>query len=178
MPRSCQLDGEIYADFSSVAIGAGQLFLGAVRDQRAPRPRDGPGAAMAHRVRRRGLPLRQRRQPRLQLRTAGLAGGVERRFDPALLAGIALGYANSGFNTRGISGNGIADTFAIAPYARYAPGRWYVEVAIGAAYNDASVARDIVFPGQALGDRQAPRFRIPVAARDRLSFRLGRALRS
>ena len=28
-----QLDGEVYADFSSVAIGAGQLFLGAVRDR-------------------------------------------------------------------------------------------------------------------------------------------------
>ena len=153
-----QLDGEIYADFSSVAIGAGQLFLGAVRDRaRAATKATGPVqqwlTAFGGAVSLSG----NGDSHDFNSRTAGLAGGVERRFDPALLAGIALGYANSGFNTRGISGSGIADTFAIAPYARYAPGRWYVEAAIGAAYNDASVARDIVFPGQARSATGKPR---------------------
>ena len=38
-----QLDGEIYADYSSIAIGAGQLFLGAVRTQmRAANQAPGP----------------------------------------------------------------------------------------------------------------------------------------
>src|SRR4029079_2590552 len=38
-----QLDGEIYADVSSVAIGASQLYLGALREQmRRERPMTGP----------------------------------------------------------------------------------------------------------------------------------------
>jgi outer membrane autotransporter protein len=144
-----QLDGEVYADFSSVAIGAGQLLLGAVRDRaRAATKVTGPVQQWLSVIGGAVELSGNGDSHDFNSRTAGLVGGIEHRFDPSLLAGIAFGYANSGFNTRGISGSGTADTFAITPYARYAPGRWYVEAAIGAAYNDASVSRDIVFPGQ------------------------------
>src|SRR5262245_49894052 len=109
---------------------------------------------MAHRVRRRAQSLRQRRQPRLQL-PHGRARW--RRGAPLRSRPVGGRYATSGFHPSGIPGRGIADAFAITPYARYAPGRWYVEVAIAAAYNDASVARDIVFPGQARAATGKPR---------------------
>ena len=145
-----QLDGEIYADVSTVVMGAGQLFLGAVRERARAATKvtgqvqqwlsvfggagDLSGNGDSHNVRS---------------RTAGLVGGLEHQFDPSLQAGIAFGYAGSGFDTSGISGSGTINTLAITPYARYAPGRWYVEGAIGAAYSDASITRDIVFPGVA-----------------------------
>ena len=145
-----QLDGEVYADVSTVAMGAGQLFLGAVRERARAATKvtgqvqqwlsvfggagDLSGNGDSHNVRS---------------RTAGLVGGLEHQFDPSLQAGIAFGYAGTGFNTSGVSGSGTVDTLAVTPYARYAPGRWYVEGAIGAAYSDASITRDIVFPGVA-----------------------------
>jgi len=143
-----QLDGEIYADVSSVAIGASQLYLGALREQmRRERPMTGPlqqwltgfgseldlsGDGDSH---------------DLDSRIGGLAGGFEYRFSPGLVTGVAYGWAYSHFSTSGISGTGDLKTVAITPYARYAPGAWYVEGAIGGAWNDASVSRTIVFPG-------------------------------
>jgi uncharacterized protein with beta-barrel porin domain len=81
--------------------------------------------------------------------TGGIAGGFDHRFDPSLLAGIGFGYAYTGFSTSGISGDGNVNTFAVTPYARYAPGPWYVEGAAGAAYKDTTVNRNIDFPGVA-----------------------------
>jgi outer membrane autotransporter protein len=144
-----QLDGEVYADFSSVAIGAGQLLLGAVREQLRTRPDDsvpvwqwltGLGAS--------GGLSGSGDSHDLDAASGGLAGGFEHRFDPALIGGLAFGYAYTGFSTSGISGEGSANTFALMPYARYAPGPWYVEGALGAAYNNATVNRTINFPGQ------------------------------
>ena len=144
-----QLDGEIYADFSSVAIGAGQLFLGALRQRmRVESTATDPvrqwlsafGAAS-------GLSGNGDSHD-LNAGTGGVAGGFEQRFDSTLRAGLAFGYAYTGFSTNGIPGSGSANTFALAPYARYAPGPWYVEGALGVGYNDATITRSIVFPGQ------------------------------
>ncbi len=172
-----QLDGEVYADFSSVAIGAGQLLLGAVREQLRTRPDDtvpvrqwltGLGAS--------GGLSGSGDSHDLDAASGGLAGGFEHRFDPALTGGIAFGYAYTGFSTNGISGEGSANTFALMPYARYAPGPWYVEGALGGAYNNATVDRTINFPGQfrrAEGNPGGPAFlsqvetgyRLPLGAR-------------
>jgi outer membrane autotransporter protein len=172
-----QLDGEVYADFSSVAIGAGQLLLGAVREQLRTRAGD-------------NVPVRQwltglgasgglsgsGDSHDLDAASGGLAGGFEHRFDPALIGGIAFGYAYTGFSTSGISDEGSANTFAFLPYAPYAPGPWYVEGALGGAFNNATVNRVINFPGQfrkAEGNPGGPAFlsqvetgyHLPVGAR-------------
>ena len=153
-----QLDGEIYADFSSVVIGAGQLFLGAVRE----RMRVGHDATTR--------PIQQWLSAfgadgdlsgngdshDLNATSGGIAGGLEHRFDRSLLAGIAGGYAYTGFDTSGIPGTGSANSFALAPYGRYAPGPWYVEGALGVGYNDATITRSIVFPGQSRTAKGSP----------------------
>ena len=143
-----QLDGEIYADVSSIVIGASQLYLGALREQmRLERPMTAPlqqwltgfGAE---------LDLSGNGDSHdFDARAGGLAGGLEYRFSPGLVTGVALGWAYSHFSTSGISGAGDLSTFAVTPYARYAPGAWYVEGAVGGGWNDASVSRNIVFPG-------------------------------
>ena len=100
-----QLDGEVYADFSSVAIGAGQLFLGALRQRmRVESTATDPvrqwlsafGAAS-------GLSGNGDSHD-FNAGTGGVAGGFEQRFNSALRAGIAFGYAYTGFSTNGIPG--------------------------------------------------------------------------
>ena len=86
----------------------------------------------------------------------GVAGGVEHYFDPALLAGVAFGYARSGYVTSGISGNGSLNTFSAALYARYAPGNWYVDGVIGYGYGYGTLDRSIMFPGVIRGARGNP----------------------
>jgi outer membrane autotransporter protein len=145
-----QLDGEVYADISSVVIGASQLYLGALREQ-------------MRRERLAAAPLQQwltgfagkmdlsgsGDSHDFDSRVGGLVGGIEYRWSPALITGVAFGWAYSDFGTSGISGSGDLNTAAVTPYARYAPGAWYVEGAVGGAWNDASVGRTIVFPGVA-----------------------------
>jgi outer membrane autotransporter protein len=144
-----QLDGEIYADFASVAIGAGQLFLGALRQRmRADLTAADPLQQWLSAFGAGGSLSSDGDSHDFNAGTGGTAGGFEQRFDAALRGGIAFGYAYTGFSTSGIPGSGSANTFAIAPYARYAPGPWYVEGALGVGYSDASVTRSIEFPGQ------------------------------
>jgi len=154
-----QLDGEIYADFSSVVIGAGQLFLGTVRE----RMRVSQGAATCPSQQwlsafgAEGDLSGNGDSHDLNATSGGLAGGLEHCFDSTLLAGIAGGYAYTGFSTSGIPGTGSANTFALAPYGRYAPGPGYVEGALGVGYNDATITRSIVFPGQSRTATGSPR---------------------
>ena len=144
-----QLDGEIYAEFSSVAIGAGQLFLGALRQRmRVESTATDPVRQWLSAFGAAGSLSGNGDSHDFNAGTGGVAGGFEQRFDSSLRAGVAFGYAYTGFSTNGIPGSGSANSFALAPYARYAPGPWYVEGALGVGYNDATVTRSIVFPGQ------------------------------
>jgi uncharacterized protein with beta-barrel porin domain len=81
----------------------------------------------------------------------GIAFGADYRFTQALQAGVAAAYARSAFSTSGIPGGGGLDSFAVGSYAGYAAGRWYIDGAVGYAYNNAAVTRSIDFPGLARG---------------------------
>jgi outer membrane autotransporter protein len=83
----------------------------------------------------------------LRMALGGIAGGIERRFDSALVAGVAFGWAAGNFSISGLSGNGSINSFAVIPYARYAPDPWYVEGAVGYGYNATEINRAIAFPG-------------------------------
>lgn len=148
-----QLDGEIYADAPSVAIGVGQMFLDVLRDQThlargftsladggAWRPwvsGFGGGGALFGNGDVHGVGFGG----------GGIAAGGDYRFSPALQAGVAAAYARSAFNAIGFSGSGGLDTFAIGSYVGYAAGPWYVDGAVGYSYNSAGVNRSINFPG-------------------------------
>jgi outer membrane autotransporter protein len=141
-----QLDGEIYADYSSVAVTAGQLFLGAVRTQmHTINQQSAPVRIWLSGVGAGGMLNGNDDTHTLHSAIGGVAGGLERRFSPTLLAGVALGWAGGSFATSGISGSGTFNTFVLTPYVRFAPGPWYVEGVIGYNYNWASVSRDLFF---------------------------------
>lgn len=141
-----QLDGEIYADHPSIAIDAGQMFLGAVRAQmRADDQTAGQVRAWLSIIGGVSILSGDGDSHNVNSAIGGLAGGIERRFDTSLVAGLAIGWAGGSFSTSGISGSGTTSTFAIAPYVRYAPGSWYVEGTIGYGYSSADVNRDMYF---------------------------------
>ena len=141
-----QLDGEIHADYSSVAIGASQLFLGAVRNQmRTNNSTSGSLQQWLTAIGGGGSLSGNGDTHSISSGMGGLAGGVERYLNSSLLTGIGVGFAAGGFGTNGISGSGTTSTFAITPYIRYAPGPWYVEATVGYAYSMAEVNRDMYF---------------------------------
>lgn len=148
-----QLDGEIYADVSSVSIGVGRMFVDVMRDQthlaqssitlgggEGLRPWvtgfGGAGALSgngdAHSVSFGG---------------GGVAAGADYRFSPNLRAGVALGHMQSSLSTNGISGSGGMDSFAAGTYAGYAVGLWYFDGELGYSHNSSGISRSIVFPG-------------------------------
>jgi outer membrane autotransporter protein len=156
-----QLDGEAYAAVPTVEIESARMFLGAVHGQMRsahanPATDETPvhlwltgfgggggigGGGDAHGI---------------SYAMGGIAGGVEHHFDPALLAGVAFGYARSGYATSGISGNGNLNTFSAALYARYAPGNWYVDGVLGYGYGYGTLDRSIMFPGVTRGASGSP----------------------
>ena len=143
-----QLDGEIYADASSVAIAAHRLFLGAIVD--ALQSKAGAigkpvvwGAALG------GAGSLNGDNGSHDVNFAAWGGvlGIDYRMDTALRFGIAGGYTRGQFSTVGVPGDGGANAFSVAPYLRWAPSALYVEGAVGYGYNDASVNRTISIPG-------------------------------
>ena len=141
-----QLDGEIYADYPSVAIGAGQLFLGAVHtEMRATNPSSTPVQAWVSGIGGGAFLSGNGDSHSVSSEMGGVAGGLERRFDPTLLSGVAVGFATGWFGANGISGSGTSTTFAVTPYARYQPGPWYIEAAVGYGYSWGNVNRSMSF---------------------------------
>ncbi len=156
-----QLDGETYADTPTVEIEGARMFLGAVHGQtrfdRSARVTNDPpvrqwlsgfgggggidGSGDAH---------------GLSYAMGGIAGGIEHRFNPSLLAGVALGYTGSGYGTNGLSGSGNVNTFSAALYASYVPGNWYVDGVLGYGHGFGTLNRSIVFPGVARGASGSP----------------------
>jgi len=141
-----QLDGEIYADYPSVVISAGQLFLGAVHtEMRATNPSSTPLQAWLSGIGGGGFLSGNGDSHSVTSGMGGLAGGLEHRFDPTLLGGVAVGFASGWFGANGISGSGTSTTFAVTPYARYQPGPWYIEAAVGYGYSWGNVNRSMSF---------------------------------
>lgn len=143
-----QLDGEIYADIPAIAIGAGQLFLGAVRAQmHAGDQGVGPSRQWLSGIGAGGTLAGNGNSHDLDSTLGGIAGGIEHRFGSALSAGVAIGWIGGDFKTDGLSGSGSTSAFAIAPYMRFAQDAWYFESTLGYEHDAANVDRAIVFPG-------------------------------
>jgi uncharacterized protein with beta-barrel porin domain len=77
----------------------------------------------------------------------GVIGGFEYNVLPGFRAGVALGYGRSGYSLSGLSGNADLNQYTVAVYASFARDAFYADVAVGYAYTDANVTRDIAFPG-------------------------------
>lgn len=158
-----QLGGEAYADVSSVEIAGGWMFLNVLRDQmRLGRQAAGGnglsslaagtigagelrfwlgGYGSAGRISGNG------NTHDLDFGLGGPVAGVDYQVSRDLRLGGAIAYSRGSFSVDGLSSNGHLNTYSGALYASYAPGRFYVDAALGYARSDAKLTRDIVFPG-------------------------------
>ncbi len=76
----------------------------------------------------------------------GFAGGGDVEVFDDLRLGGAVGYSNTGLSTS-VAASGASEAVSIAAYASYAPAPWYIDAAVGYAYNWGSLTRTIAFPG-------------------------------
>ncbi|WP_421999580.1 autotransporter outer membrane beta-barrel domain-containing protein [Reyranella sp.] len=76
----------------------------------------------------------------------GFAAGADLEILEDLRLGGALGYSSTGLSTS-LPASGTNEAFSVAAYASYAPGPWYVDAALGYAYNWGSLTRTIAYPG-------------------------------
>ena len=77
----------------------------------------------------------------------GFAAGGDLRIADAVLLGMSLSYSHNAFSTSIPTNNGTNEAVSVAAYASYAPDAWYVDAALGYAYNWSSLTRSIIFPG-------------------------------
>ena len=76
----------------------------------------------------------------------GFAAGADVEILEGLRLGGAVGYSSTGLSTS-LPASGTNEAFSVAAYASYAPGPWYVDAALGYAYNWGSLTRTIAYPG-------------------------------
>jgi len=180
-PALQALGGQPWADFGTVNIRAGQLFMNAIGRQVAIDRGAGPGAARsvalaeacvaACDVDTGGAP------PRLSAWLSGIGGtgsvlgdgnagglgytlggaafGIGYRPDPRFMVGIAGGYLGGQQWVNGFAGNGYTDSLSIALYGSFAPngarGGFYADALAGYANASNRMQRIVSLPGLPTG---------------------------
>jgi outer membrane autotransporter protein len=80
----------------------------------------------------------------------GFAAGIDRRFEPGFLGGVAVGYAASNQYTQGLDGVGTSNTVQAALYGSSSFGKAYLDALAGWAHSDNQMTRPIAVPGLAV----------------------------
>ncbi|HEY4135684.1 MAG TPA: autotransporter domain-containing protein [Alphaproteobacteria bacterium] len=86
----------------------------------------------------------------------GGAAGLDRRFGPDLVVGLAGGYGETKLNAAGGAGKATTESYQLAVYGAWQPSAFYLQGSAGYAYADNAVERSIDFIGAtANGDAAA-----------------------
>jgi len=78
---------------------------------------------------------------------AGAFSGVDRRFGPGWLAGVAGGYTNATVSVGDRASSATIDTAHLAGYAAASFGPWNVRAAAASSFSTLGTSRAIAFPG-------------------------------
>jgi autotransporter-associated beta strand protein len=162
------LSPEPYADFGTLNVRAGQLFMNAVGQQLASgRGPVATGTSMAlaqlcevacdarplsawiSGIGGAGSTPGTGNAGSLTYNFSGTAIGIDYRLDRRFLVGIAAGYSHGTQRVGGFQGNGTADTFSAALYGSYTDGGIYVDALAGYAHADNRLTRPVTIPGLA-----------------------------
>lgn len=147
-----QLDGEIYANSPSVIAGAGRMYLDVLRDQtriaRLPSTVRSPNGLRPWVSGFGGASYLNGNQNVSGMSFSGGGGavGVDYAFNQAFQVGISAAYSRTAFSMNGVSASGGVDSFSFGTYAGYSLGNFYLDAAVGYAYNRAGVGRRILLP--------------------------------
>ncbi len=178
-----QLTGEVHADTQTAVFATGRLFLDTLRERQLTAPAGGGWRPWFTAMGAAGSLSGRDGASSLGFGAGGAAFGLDAWVNPSLMVGVAFGYTRGSYGTKGLSGSGALDSYALAPYLRVAAGAWYVDASAGMALNQARVTRAIGFSsgfdaisGTVTGQPQGSGFLSRVEAGYRLPERAGVAL--
>jgi autotransporter-associated beta strand protein len=168
------LSPEPYADFGTLNVRAGQLFMNAVGQQLASGrglvasggnsvalapecvvacdadgPAPAPLRAWISGIGGAGSVPGDGNAAGLTYNFGGTAVGIDYRLDPRFLVGLAAGYSHGTQWAGNFQGNGTADTVSAALYGSYTEGRFYADALAGYAHADNRLTRPVAIPGLA-----------------------------
>jgi len=158
------LSGQSYAGFGTVAVQGAQTFMNAF-SQQAGGGQGGGSIALAEAcdvacdvmgprwgawgggVGAFGTVAGSPISPGLTYNLGGFAAGLDYRFAPNLVAGIAAGYNAATLYPQGASGQGNVGTVQFALYGEVTQGAAYLDALAGYAHSDNRQMRQIIIPG-------------------------------
>ena len=165
------ISGQPYASFGTVNVLANLLFMNTVGQQMALARTGGPGATRVALAEACEVACEMQEPPRWGAWFSGLGGagnvggnynaggltynlggaavGVDYRFDPRFLVGLAFGYSSGRQWVSGFQGLGTTDNYSAVLYASFTQGGFYADALAGYAYSDNRQQRVMQIPGLA-----------------------------
>ena len=167
-PALTAISGQPYADTGTATVGASLLFLNTLGQQIAvARGKGSPGTRIALAEAcdvacDEGAPQRLSAWMSgvgglgsvgsngdvgtLTYNFGGAAAGLDWRFDPRFLVGVAVSYTSGRQWVDGFSGMGNSDSYSAALYASFTQSGFYADVMAGYAYADTRTQRAMTIP--------------------------------
>ncbi|MFZ5783588.1 MAG: autotransporter domain-containing protein [Pseudomonadota bacterium] len=165
-PALDAISGQPYADFGTVNVSTGALFMNALGQQMAGARAGAVGTRIALAdacgivacdgaslnawtsvLGGLGSVLGNGNTATLTYNAGGVAAGMDYRFDPRFLAGLGVGYAHGTQWVNGFMGQGWTDSVSVAAYGSFTQWGLYVDALAGYAYSNNQQQRQIVIPG-------------------------------
>ncbi|HEY4165224.1 MAG TPA: autotransporter domain-containing protein [Reyranella sp.] len=162
------LSGEPYADFGTMMAYGSSAFMNALGQQMATTHGapaagarqalaqacdaeacdvTGPWSAWVSAVGGLGSVQGDGNASTLTYNFGGAAAGLDYRFDPRFLAGVAAGYTAGNLWVDSFQGRGWSNGVAVAAYGSFTQAALYVDALAGYAHFDNRLQRQISFPG-------------------------------
>jgi outer membrane autotransporter protein len=162
------LSGEPYADFGTMMASGSSAFMNALGQQMATThgapaagtrqalaqacdaeacDATGPWSAWVSAVGGLGSVQGDGNASTLTYNFGGGAAGLDYRFDPRFLAGVAAGYTAGNLWVDSFQGRGSSNGVAVAAYGSFTQAALYVDALAGYAHFDNRLQRQISFPG-------------------------------
>ena len=162
------ISGQPYADFGTTNVANASLFMNTLGQQMAlARGGSAPGARVALAQACEAEACDEARplsawfsglgglgsvqgdgnSSTLTYNVGGAAAGIDYRFDPRFLVGLAVGYTHGTQWVNSFLGQGWTDSVSIAAYGSFTQAGFYADALVGYAYFNNQMQRQIQIPG-------------------------------
>jgi autotransporter-associated beta strand protein len=162
------ISGQPYADFGTMNVQSGALFMNAVGQQMAGArgaasggqrqalaqaceieacDAASPWGAWASALGGLGSVAGNSNSSALTYNFGGAAAGVDYRLDPRFLVGLSAGYAAGNQWVDSFMGRGWTDSVSVLAYGSFTQAGFYTDALAGYAYSSNQLQRQIIIPG-------------------------------
>jgi len=162
------ISGQPYADFGTLNVNNGALFMNALGQQMANGRGTsaggqrqalaqaceveacdgiGPLSAWFSALGGLGSVLGDNNASSFTYNLGGAAAGIDYRLDPRFLVGIGTGYTHGTQWVNSFMGQGWSDSVSVAAYGSFTQWGFYIDALAGYAYSNNQLQRQILIPG-------------------------------